>query len=61
MKKHHKCFTLMLSMQIYNFYSEKHRFYSEKASFFSYFFSSDRKIKKGKRRNDTSPWIELVI
>lgn len=26
MKKHHKCFTLMLSMQIYNFYSEKHRF-----------------------------------
>ena len=26
MIKHHKCFTLMLSMQIYNFYSEKHRF-----------------------------------
>ena len=40
MKKHHKCFILMLSMQIYNFYSEK-------ASFFSYFFSLGRKLKKG--------------
>lgn len=47
MKKHHKCFTLMLSMQIYNFYSEKHRFYSEKHRFLVIFSHQTEKLKRG--------------